>query len=198
MDPRIDEILRFWFEPAPEGDDRPSGVDLWFGKSVRVDRAIERSFGKLVEAARAGQLAAWTATGRGRLALILLLDQFPRNIHRDSPEAFASDEKALALCLDGLDEGVDLELTPPERAFFYMPAMHSEDPDIQMTSVEIFSELAKNAPSEHAALCKGFLQHARRHHEVVERFERFPQRNGILGRSSTPDEATFLQQSDEL
>lgn len=196
MDERIEEILQFWFGEATDGE-LPSGADLWFGRSLRVDRTIERRFGKLVEKAKAGSLDAWAASPRGRLAVILLLDQFPRNIFRDTPEAFAADEKALALCLDGLDEEMDKALGPLERAFFYMPTMHAEDLDMQLTSVEVFEELVESAPPEHRAACEGFLKHARRHRDVVERFERFPHRNAILGRSSSSEEAAFLQQSDE-
>lgn len=197
MNERIDEILQFWFDQAPDDEERPSGIELWFGKSLRVDRTIERRFGKLVEKAKAGSLDDWTTTPRGRLAVILLLDQFPRHIYRDTPEAFASDDKALALCLDGLDEEMDKQLGPFERAFFYMPTMHAEDLDMQLTSVEVFEELLESAPPEHKEACEGFLKHARRNRDVVERFERFPHRNAILGRSSSAEEAAFLQQNDE-
>lgn len=195
MNERIEEILQFWFGPPAEGE--PGGPELWFGKSLRVDRIIEKRFGKLVEKAKAGELDAWTSTPRGRLAVILLLDQFSRNIFRDSPEAFAADEKALALCLDGLDEEMDKTLGPLERAFFYMPTMHAEDLDMQLTSVEVYEELAAEAPPEHKAACESFLKHAMRHRDMVERFERFPHRNAILGRSSSSEEAAFLQQNDE-
>lgn len=198
MDPRIDEILRFWFAPAPEGEDRPTGSELWFAASPRVDRLLERRFGRLLPLARQGQLDGWAGTPTGRLALILLLDAFPRHVHRDTAAAFAGDERALGLCLDGLDDAVDQELGPVERAFFYRPAMNSEDPDIQLTSVEVYEELARAAPPEHAELCEAFLRRAKRCREVVERFERFPQRNAILGRSSTSEESTFLQQTEEL
>lgn len=197
MNERIDEILQFWFDQAPDDEERPSGAELWFGRSLRVDRTIERRFGKLVEKAKSGALDDWTSTPRGRLAVILLLDQFSRNIYRDTPEAFAADEKALALCLDGLDEEMDKHLGSFERAFFYMPTMHAEDLDMQLTSVEVFEELVESAPPEHKAACEEFLKHARRHRDVVERFERFPHRNAILGRSSSSEEAAFLQQNDE-
>jgi uncharacterized protein (DUF924 family) len=198
METRVDEILQFWFGPSPDGEEGPSGPELWFGRSHRVDRLIERRFGKLLPMAKSGQLDAWASTPRGRLALILLLDSFPRHVYRETPQAFAADEKALGLCLDGLDDEVDKQLSAPERGFFYRPAMHSEDPDIQLTSVEVYGELAETSPPEHAALCERFLRQAERHREVVERFERFPHRNAILGRSSSSEEATFLQQNDEL
>jgi uncharacterized protein (DUF924 family) len=194
MDEGIEAILQFWFGPPPE-EGFPTGAELWFGKSARVDRTIERKFGKLHAKAKAGQLDAWGATPRGRLALIVLLDQFTRNMHRDTPAMFSCDAKALRLCLDGLDDEMDKKLSIIERCFFYLPAMHAEDLDMQLTSVEVFTELVEAAPPTERARCEGFLKHAERHRDVLERFERFPWRNAILGRSSTSEEATFLQQN---
>lgn len=197
-DDRIEEILDFWFKPAPEGEERPSTKEMWFTRSARADRIMEKRFGKLVEKAKAGALDSWAGTARGRLALILLLDQLNRNIHRETPEAYAGDEKALALSFDGLDEGMDRELTPAERCFFYMPAMHAEDVDAQLASVEVFQELVAEVPPEDKPLCEEFLSHAKRLRDIVERFERFPHRNAILGRPSSQEESAFLQQSGEL
>lgn len=196
---KIAEILSFWFEP-PEGDDEdfPSGAELWFGKSAKVDRRIEKKFGRLVRRAKDGELDDWAGTAKGRLALILLLDQFNRNLHRETPEMFSGDEKALALCLDGLDDDMDKELDTLHRAFFYMPCMHAEDTDIQLASVEVFAELAQLAPPEHEDITASFLKYAKEHREIVERFERFPHRNAILDRSSTPEESAFLQHSGRL
>ncbi|MCB9593390.1 MAG: DUF924 domain-containing protein [Sandaracinaceae bacterium] len=198
MDEKIAEILSFWFDPPPEGEERPQGMELWFAKSAATDRKIERKFGRTVERAKSGALDAWAETPKGRLALIVLLDQFNRNVHRETPEMFAGDEKALALCLDGLDEGMDRSLNALERAFFYMPCMHAEDVDMQLTSVEVFAELLAEAPPEHKKACEAFLQHAEKHRDVVERFERFPHRNAILDRSSSPEESAFLQHSGLL
>lgn len=198
MDEKIGEILSFWFDPPPEGEERPQGMELWFGKSAAVDRLIQRRFGRTVECAKAGELDRWADTARGRLALIIVLDQLNRNIHRDTPEMFAGDEKALALCLDGLDEDMDKQLGVLERAFFYMPCMHAEDTDIQLTSVEVFAQLAEDAPPEHKKACEGFLVHAQEHRDVVERFERFPHRNAILDRSSTSEESAFLQHTGKF
>lgn len=197
MDPRIDEVLQFWFAPPPEGEERPSGVELWFQGGAASDRLVRSRFGALLQQAKSGKLDGWASTPRGRLALIVVLDQFSRMVHRDTPEAFAADEKALALCFDGLDDGMDKKLSAPERAFFYMPAMHAEDVDAQLASVEVFDELAQAAPPEHRALCQSFLRHAEKHRDVVERFERFPHRNAILGRTSSADEAAFLTQTGE-
>lgn len=198
MDERIDEILKFWFDAPSEDEDRPVGVELWFQRSARIDRQIEKRFGRLVEKAKRGALDDWASTPRGRLALILLLDQFNRNLHRDSPEAYSGDEKALALCFDGLDEEMDKKLPTLERAFFYMPCMHAEDTDAQLASVEVFQELLAAALPEERDTCEKFLRSAERHRDIVERFERFPHRNNILNRTSTPEESTFLQHSGQL
>lgn len=195
---RIEEILGFWFDDPPEGEERATGRELWFARSSRVDREIQKRFGRLVEKAKSGALDAWAVSPRGRLALIILLDQFNRNLHRDTPEAFTGDEKALALCLDGLDEAMDKKLRPLERCFFYMPAMHAEDTDAQLASVEVFEELVNEVAEPERSTCAAFLKHARLHRDVVERFERFPHRNSILGRTSSSEEAAFLQQMDQL
>jgi len=197
-DERIEGILKFWFEAPGSDEDRPVGMELWRGDDPRVDRLIETRFGELVKQANAGELDAWGATPRGRLALILLLDQFNRNLHRNTPEAFTGDEKALALCFDGLDDEMDKKLSALERAFFYMPCMHAEDTDAQLASVEVYAELAEQAPPDAKKTCVTFLELANTRRDIVERFERFPQRNGILGRSSSPEESAFLQHSGTL
>ena len=198
MDERIEQILSYWFGQPAEGEERPSGHELWWEKSARVDRHIEKTWGKLVEKAKAGELDAWTSSAKGRLAVILLLDQFPRNIFREQPDAYAGDGKALELCYDGLDEGMDLTLTVAQRCFFYMPMMHAEDVDAQLACVETFQELVSEVSGEDKELAESFLRHAEQHRDVVERFERFPTRNAILGRQSTPEESAYLQQSGAL
>lgn len=197
MDEQIEEVLKFWFEPPPEGEERPHSVELWFEKSAATDREVERRFGKLVVSAKAGELDSWADTPRGRLALIVVLDQLNRNLHRETPEAYVGDEKALALCFDGLDDGVDRRLNALERAFFYMPCMHAEDTDAQLASVEVYQELVAEAPPQHKNTCDMFLKRAEACRDVVERFERFPHRNAILDRSSSPEESAFLQHSGQ-
>ena len=197
----IDEILDYWFGAPPETEDedpRPTGQELWFQKSARIDKEIEKRFGGLVTKALAGDLDDWATTGRGRLALILLLDQFPRNIHRDRAEAFAGDEKALQLCFDGLDDALDRQLPAVQRCFFYMPAMHAEDVDAQLASVEVFEELAGEVGEADKELCEVFLGHARKHRDAVERFDRFPWRNAVLDRNSSTEEGAFLQQTGRM
>ena len=198
MDEQIEQILDFWFGEPPEGEERPSGHELWWQKSARVDRLIEKRFGKLVEKARSGALDGWTSSARGRLAVILLLDQFGRNIYREQPEAYLGDPKALELCYDGLDEAMDRALTTPQRCFFYMPMMHAEDVDAQLACVETFQELVAETSGEDKEMAESFLRHAEQHRDVVERFERFPTRNAILGRQSSSEESAYLQQSGAL
>ncbi|MGE3636108.1 MAG: DUF924 family protein, partial [Sandaracinaceae bacterium] len=193
MNERIQAVLEFWFGEPADGEERPSGVSLWFAEDVGVDRIVEKRFGKWVEEALAGKLDAWGATPKGRLALILLLDQFPRNIHRDTPRAFAGDNKALEICFDGLDEDMHRQLSPLERAFFIRPCMHAEDADAQLAGVEEYQELVNEAPPELVKVCEEFLRHAERKRDIVERFERFPHRNNILGRVSTQEESAVLQ-----
>jgi uncharacterized protein (DUF924 family) len=190
---RWQDVLEFWF-----GDTRVSSyppaerLHLWFEKSEATDRLIEGRFGCDLERAEAGALFDWERFARGRLALIVLLDQFSRNIHRGTPRAFASDDKVLALCLDGIAQKMDTQLTLIERVFFYLPMEHSEDLSIQRCSVQTYKQLIAHAPRERISSFQSFLDYAVKHCEVIERFGRFPHRNAILGRASTPEEIAFL------
>jgi uncharacterized protein (DUF924 family) len=195
MDPRIATLLAAWFGPAP---DTPEGaqrlVSRWFVPDPANDRELDRRFGELAEAAARDELDAWRGTARGRLALILLLDQLPRQRHRSEPEAFAQDAKALELTLTGIERRMDLELEPLERAFFYMPLSHAESLPIQNLGVRKFSSLrgeTQSAP-QLAKILASFAAAAREHRDIIERFGRFPHRNASLGRTSTPAEAAYL------
>ena len=180
------DVLQFWFgEPGAADYLRPR--DHWFTKSDATDRLIADRYGALVERAIAGQHDDWAATPRGALALVLILDQFTRNIHRDTPRAFAGDARALALATRLVDTSRDLALAPVERWFVYMPFEHSERLLDQYEAVRLFERLAAHgldAP----------LDWARRHFDVIKRFGRFPHRNAILGRASTAAEIEFLKQ----
>src|SRR5690606_32287203 len=132
-------------------------------------------------------------TPQGRLALIILLDQFPRNMYRETPQAFAFDAKARALTLEGLQAGDDQALRPIERVFFYLPLEHAEDLALQHRCVELFETLAASLPEETRKSFDGFTDFARKHRVIVERFGRFPHRNAILGRESTDEEIAFLR-----
>jgi uncharacterized protein (DUF924 family) len=180
------DVLDYWFgTPGSPGHLQPR--DLWFTKSDETDRLIVERFGAAIEAALAGELDFWATTPRGALALVLVLDQFTRNAFRGTPKAFAGDARALALATLLVDSGRDRLLAPVERWFAYMPLEHSERLIDQHESVRLFERLAAeglDAP----------LAWAQRHRDVIARFGRFPHRNGILGRPSTPAEIEFLKE----
>ncbi|WP_429029591.1 DUF924 family protein [Aeromonas veronii] len=189
-------LLDLWF--GDEADDvlrATRQAPLWWGKSSETDALLASRFGELAEAAAKGSLAHWADAPSGRLALILLLDQLPRNIHRGTPAAFTQDPLARDLCLKGLSIGADKSLSPLERVFFYLPLEHAESREQQVRSVSLFEALAaEQAGTPAQATFAGFADFARRHQVIIERFGRFPHRNDILGRTSTPEEAVFLQQ----
>lgn len=189
-------LLDLWF--GDEADDvlrATRQAPLWWGKSSETDALLASRFGAQAEAAANGELADWADIPSGRLALILLLDQLPRNIHRGTPAAFAQDPLARDLCLKGLSIGADKSLSPLERVFFYLPLEHAESREQQARSVALFEALAaEQAGTPSQATFAGFADFARRHQVIIERFGRFPHRNNILGRTSTPEEAAFLQQ----
>jgi len=177
MDSEYLPIVDFWFrELTPR---------QWFTDGgPALDAVVRERFGKLVEDARRGALDHWARTPRGRLALIIVLDQFPRHVFRGKREAYSSDPEAQRLVLEGIDAKADTELTVAERQFFYLPLMHAEDPNLQALSVERFTALRDEL--------EAVLGFAVGHRDVVARFGRFPHRNEILGRASTAEEAAFL------
>ncbi|ATL92112.1 DUF924 family protein [Aeromonas allosaccharophila] len=189
-------LLDLWF--GNEADDvlrATRQAPLWWGKSSETDALLASRFGELAKAAAEGSLAHWADIPSGRLALILLLDQLPRNIHRGTPAAFAQDPLARDLCLKGLSIGADQSLSPLARVFFYLPLEHAESREQQARSVALFEALAaEQAGTPAQATFAGFADFARRHQVIIERFGRFPHRNDILGRTSTPEEVAFLQQ----
>ena len=188
-------LLDFWFGPltGPEAFNRDR-YDLWFQNGRAYDQIIRERFGKGWRQAVAGELDGWAETAQGRLALILLLDQVPRHIHRGTAAAFAQDHRAQALTLAGMVQGHDRELWPIQRLFFYLPLEHAEDLAVQEQSVSTFTQLRDEAPTMLTEDCEGFLDYARRHHEVIARFGRFPDLNVILGRDSTLEELAFLKE----
>jgi len=193
MEPIRNELLHFWF--GDEDDDVEVGESqsaLWWGQSAETDDQLSGWFGQAASAAAAGTLDHWTGSPRGRLALILLLDQLPRVIHRGSPGAFAQDEKARRIATQGIESGADRLLRPIERVFFYLPFEHSEDPADQLRSIELYRELAATVPEKWRGSFDFYLDFAIRHKKIVDRFGRFPHRNVILGRESNPEELEFL------
>ena len=195
MTEQPDRVLAFWFGPpgsATQIAERQR--KLWFGKSPENDRAVIEGFAATLAAGTAGDLDHWARTPRGRLALVIVLDQFPHHVYRDQPQAFATDPQSLALSLDALESGDDSKLAPIERVFLYLPLEHAESLELQQRSVSLYEQLSREAAADERALFDGFLDYARKHREVVARFGRFPHRNEILGRASTPDEVEFLKQ----
>jgi len=191
----IETILTYWFGANPgEAALAQDRADLWWSKNAEVDREIRRRFEGSLELAAEGKLDPWLAEPRGRLALIILTDQFPRNIYRDSPLAFSFDAKALAWSLEGIELRHDQLLQPIERTFFYLPLEHSELLEHQERSVLMFGELVQLVAGEQNEIFEHYLNFAILHRDIVARFGRFPHRNRILGRSSTPEELYFLSQ----
>lgn len=182
-------VLDFWFG-APGSPDYGQSRRAWFVKRDAFDDAIRARFGAAIDAAVGGGLRDWDAARpQGALARILLLDQFTRNVYRDTPAAFAGDALALAAARALVDAGADRALMPLQRAFVYMPFEHAEDAAMQARAVDLFAALAAEQPG-----LDDMLDYARKHQAVIARFGRFPHRNAILGRASTPDEIDFLRQ----
>ncbi|MGF1604053.1 MAG: DUF924 family protein [Thermosynechococcaceae cyanobacterium] len=183
----IDDILTFWFgSPAQDEFGKPRQV--WFRKNPGFDQAICDRFSLPYQQAAAGTLDHWQQTANGCLALLLLLDQFPRNMFRDTPQAFATDTQALAMAKSAVEQQLDQQLLPVQRWFVYLPFEHSEQWDDQLRSLQLWQTLHDDPDSASP------LDYAQRHADVIERFGRFPHRNQILGRPSTPEEQAFLQQ----
>ncbi len=174
--PQALEVVCFWQEAGPE---------RWFAKSDAFDADIRRRFLALVDDAQAGGLSDWAATADGTLALMLVLDQFPRNLFRGSPRAFAGDAHALALANAAIARGFDRQVAPELRPFFYLPFMHSEVLADQERSLELYRILHAEGGTDNRSF-------ADEHHEIIARFGRFPHRNAVLGRTTTPEEQAFL------
>lgn len=170
------EIVNFWFEDIDRS--------LWFKKDAGFDRLLAERFGALHTQAALGELSDWRDTPHGRLAEIIVLDQFSRNLFRDSPKAFAQDGMALVLAQEAVRTGADAQLSAQERVFLYMPYMHSESPAIHETAVQLFTGNG----------IQGNLDFELKHKAIIERFGRYPHRNALLGRNSTPEELAFLSQ----
>jgi uncharacterized protein (DUF924 family) len=165
------DILAFW---------REAGYDRWYKKDNAFDAEVRRRYLDLWQQGVAGELSSWETSDDGALALVIVLDQFPRNMFRGKPEAFSSDAKALAVAERAIAHGADVRIDPDLLEFLYMPFMHSEALADQLRCVELF----QNSPDN--------LGYAREHAEIIRRFGRFPHRNGTLGRATTPEEQAYL------
>jgi uncharacterized protein (DUF924 family) len=189
-----ESILHFWFDVSAEDAEviRKKSA-LWWQKDPKVDEEIRRRFEMMLDAEVKSEFESWSRDPRGQLARILLCDQFPRSMYRGLPRSFAYDERARHLARNALDLGMDKKLRWIERVFLYLPFEHSEDYDDQATSVRLFSALRDEAPTGEKATYENYLDFALKHKAIIDRFGRFPHRNRILGRGSTPDEEEFLK-----
>jgi uncharacterized protein (DUF924 family) len=188
-----EDVLRFWFPPhlRDEHEAMARQLEWWFRGGA--DATIHERFAELPERAMRGELDGWAAAPRSRLALILVLDQFPRSLYRDTPRAFAQDARALGLALDGIERGHYAALaTPWEKTFFLMPLGHSEELIHLEAAVRLAEELAAQASTALRRVLEHSASQARGHRDVVARFGRQPHRNAILGRESTPEELEYL------
>lgn len=172
----VADVLKFWFAELSE--------EQWFKVDPSVDEAIRSRFSGLYEAVAREIPADASGVPSVALATVIVLDQFPRNMFRGTPLAFATDPKALAVASDAVDLGIDALLTPQERVFLYLPFEHAEDGAAQAQSVALFEKLDED----------NYLDYALRHKAIIDRFGRFPHRNAILGRTSTPEEIAFLKE----
>lgn len=187
MDPQAAEVLAFWFgEPGSPGHGRSRRE--WFAKDADFDARIRQRFFALHASAALGECDRWAATPQGLLALVVVLDQFSRNLYRDDPRAFAQDERALSAARLMLDRRWDTTLLPVERLFAYLPFEHAEDLAEQDRCVALMGAL------EAFEETRGMVTWAEKHRVIVRRFGRFPHRNAALGRASTADEEAFLKE----
>jgi uncharacterized protein (DUF924 family) len=190
---RIEKILHYWFGDlrGPHDVDR-SKNKLWWSGGDDIDADIRERFGAEVARALAGELDGWSDSPRGCLALVILLDQFSRSLGRGTGDAFAGDSAALANSLHAQERGLDRQLRLTERSFLYMPMMHAEDRDIARRSKEVFAGLSEEVAAVGDSSLPDFRSHADTHADIVLRFGRYPHRNELLGRESTPEELAFL------
>lgn len=188
-----DSIIDFWFGQACLS---PAAAlernAFWFGNDSALDQQIWELYADAVTDAGAGHYADWGETARGRLALIILLDQFPRNIYRGTAEVFRYDTKALDLAGQGVTLGQLAGFAVPEQAFFLMPYQHSEDVAVQNAGVALYTAMVDDAGDEWRDVAAGYRDFAAQHRDIIVEYGRFPHRNNVLGRSSTPAEDGYL------
>lgn len=196
-------VLDFWFgedssalntQPRSAQEISQQQSKLWWSKNETVDKDIQQRFEPTLKALLTGHYNSWFETPEGRLAAIIVLDQFSRNMYRDSAHAFTQDSLALHWALQGIRQGDDKKLTPLQRVFFYLPLEHCEQLEMQNLAIEKFEQLAAGASTEFADLAKGFVNFAQQHQHVIARFGRFPHRNDLLHRKSNTEEKDYLAQ----
>jgi uncharacterized protein (DUF924 family) len=186
-------ILGFWFGRAADDSAEASAREaFWFGASRETDSLIRERFASAVEAAARGEFDSWVQVPRSTLALVLLLDQFPRNMWRGTAKAFAHDAQALRAAQEAVARGHLDNLAPLEQAFLVLPFQHSESIEDQRESIRLSSEIAQAAPAAWRPVLEGYLQFAKEHFALIEQFGRFPHRNHVLGRAPTAKEEAYL------
>ena len=194
MTERSEAILSFWFGELKDDYDLGPKVATWWKKDPSFDVAVKEAFGADLDRAIAGELDPWMAAPRSSLALVIVLDQFSRNVFRDSPRAWAQDAKALQVTLDALDRGHPAALRVVERQFLYMPLLHAEDAEHTARCCALMRDALASVPEPRREAFDGWASSAERHHEIVTRFGRYPHRNAVLARTSTPEEVAFLKE----
>lgn len=186
-------VLEFWFgKSCADLKTISERNKIWFSTDEMFDKIIRNRFSALIERANGNELNSWELYPHGSLALIIVLDQFPRNIYRGKPRAYAYDERALSLCKKGVASCTDRKLGIIERTFFYMPLEHAENIDAQNMSVSCFEQLHSEAPEEIKPITEEAVQHAIAHRDIIQRFGRFPHRNPAMNRVSTRAEREWL------
>jgi len=189
-----EDLLEFWFGDALASAERlEARSQLWFRQSDAFDAEIGQRFSALPERAASGALDAWREGAEPCLAFVLAVDQLPRNLFRGSARAFAFDPLGREAALSAIARGFDRDLHPVQAAFLYLPLEHAEDVEMQERSVQLYAALGERAPGQIRAQFDQYSEYARRHRDVIRRFGRFPHRNGMLERPSTPEEVAYLE-----
>lgn len=191
--PSPETVLSFWFGTAATNEDEMPRIRRWFRGGAAMDEEVARRFGPTVEAALRREIDDWAATARGRLALVLLLDQMTRSLYRNDLRSYAGDAQAQALSAEAFDREMHRELDFPERMFLAMPMAHAEDVALQERAARLATELAAGAPPEYRVMSAMTVEQTAKYLGIIRRFGRFPHRNTILGRASTPEEIEFLK-----
>ncbi|SFG07947.1 DUF924 family protein [Neptunomonas qingdaonensis] len=191
----IDEVLQFWFGDLVGGFPVNDRENIWWKGGAELDREIDALFGARVNAALRGELNEWRQTPRGRLAMVVLLDQFTRNMYRGMAEAFKGDDIARSIVLESLEHQHDEALEFAERIFFYMPLEHTESLDMQDLCISRLESLLLDVPLKDRHRVHSAIDFASQHRDMIVRFGRFPHRNQVLGRESTAEELAYLNQS---
>jgi uncharacterized protein (DUF924 family) len=193
--PEYEGVLSSWFGTLDDdGAADREHTQRWWKKDPAFDELVRDRFGPLHAEVALGSRDHWLTSTRGRLAMVIVLDQFSRNMFRGNGRSFAYDERALAVALDAIDRHLHRDLARDERTFFYMPLMHSEDSAIQDRSVELFTQFCNELPEKGRKVLSANVEFSKRHREIVRRFGRFPHRNALLGRVSSPAEVEFLKE----